>query len=106
MLPATVLREMSVPPKRPSSAAWRPEQLAARFIALIGELYHVEAQARRDGVDIAELGRRRQQQSVPALADIEALLLANVHAVLPKSLLGQCAALPRIAVEQAQALRR
>jgi len=66
-----------------------PDQLAARFVALIGRLYHVEAQAKRDGVDTDELGRRRQQDSVPALADIEVLLLANVHAVLPKSLLGQ-----------------
>jgi len=66
-----------------------PDQLAARFIALIGRLYHVEAQAKREGVDTAELGRRRQQECVPVLADIEALLLANLHAVLPKSLLGQ-----------------
>jgi transposase len=66
-----------------------PDQLAARFIALIGRLYHVEAQARRDEVDAEELGRRRKRDSVPVLADIEALLLANVHAVLPKSLLGQ-----------------
>jgi transposase len=66
-----------------------PNQLAARFIALIGQLYHVEAQARREGVDTAELGRRRQQDSVPVLADIEALLQANLHGVLPKSLLGQ-----------------
>ena len=66
-----------------------PDQLAARFIALIGRLYHVEVQARREGVDTVEVGRRRQQESVAALADIEALLLANVHAVLPKSLLGQ-----------------
>ncbi|MGV1446145.1 IS66 family transposase, partial [Klebsiella pneumoniae] len=66
-----------------------PNQLAARFIALIGKLYHVEAQARRDGVDETELGRRRQQDSVPVLAGIEALLLANLHGVLPKSLLGQ-----------------
>jgi transposase len=65
------------------------DQLAAQFIALIGKLYHVEAQAKRDGVDAAELGRRRQQDSVVVLADIEALLLANLHAVLPKSLLGQ-----------------
>lgn len=65
------------------------EQLAAQFIALIGRLYHVEAQARRDGADATELGRRRQQDSVPVLADIEALLLAHLHAVLPKSLLGQ-----------------
>jgi len=66
-----------------------PDQLAAQFIALIGSLYHVEAQARRDGIDANELGRRRQQESVHVLADIEALLLANLHAVLPKSLLGQ-----------------
>lgn len=66
-----------------------PNQLAARFIALIGKLYHVEAQAQRDGVDATERGRRRQHDSVPVLADIEALLLANLHAVLPKSLLGQ-----------------
>lgn len=66
-----------------------PDQLAARFIALIGKLYQVEAQARRDGVDTTELARRRQRDSVPVLADIEALLLAKLHAVLPKSLLGQ-----------------
>lgn len=66
-----------------------PNQLAARFIALIGQLYHVEAQAKRDGVDTDELKRRRQQDSVPVLADIEALLLAHLHGVLPKSLLGQ-----------------
>lgn len=67
----------------------RPDHLAARFIALIAKLYDVEAQARREGVDASELGRRRQHASVPVLADIEKLLLANVHAVLPKSLLGQ-----------------
>jgi len=66
-----------------------PHQLAARFIAQIGKLYEVEAQARREGVDATELGRRRQRHSVPVLAGIEALLLANVHGVLPKSLLGQ-----------------
>jgi transposase len=66
-----------------------PDQLAARFIALIGKLYQVEAQARRDEVDTTELARRRQRDSVPVLADIEALLLAKLHAVLPKSLLGQ-----------------
>lgn len=66
-----------------------PNLLAARFIALIGQLYHVEAEARRDGVDTDELKRRRQRDSVPVLVDIDALLLANLHGVLPKSLLGQ-----------------
>ena len=66
-----------------------PEQLPTRFIALIGQLYKVEAQARRDEVTVQELGRRRQEHSVPVLNAIEALLLTNLHAVLPKSLLGQ-----------------
>ena len=66
-----------------------PEQLPARFIELIGRLYHVEAQARRDQVDVSELQRRRQEHSAPVLADIEALLLAHLHTVLPKSMLGQ-----------------
>jgi hypothetical protein len=56
---------------------------------LIGKLYHVEATARRDEVDVRELGRRRRELSVPVLGDIEALVLANLHAVLPQSLLGQ-----------------
>lgn len=66
-----------------------PNQLAARFIALIGQLYHVEAEAKREGIDTDELKRRRQRDSVPVLADIEALLPTNLHGVLPKSLLGQ-----------------
>jgi hypothetical protein len=66
-----------------------PDQLPVRFIALIGKLYHVEAQARRDEVDTAELQRRRWRDSVPVLAEIEHLLLANIHAALPKSLLGE-----------------
>ncbi|WP_119153613.1 IS66 family transposase [Caldimonas tepidiphila] len=66
-----------------------PQHLAAQFIALIGQLYQVEAQARREGIDAQELGRRRKRDSAPVLADIEALLLVKLHAVLPKSLLGQ-----------------
>ena len=66
-----------------------PDQLAVRFIELIGKLYQVESQARRDEVGTAELGRRRQLHSAPVLAEIEKVLLANIHAALPKSLLGQ-----------------
>ncbi|WP_141284554.1 IS66 family transposase [Ideonella azotifigens] len=66
-----------------------PDQLAARFIALIGKLYHVEAQAKRDGADPAERTRRRQHDSALVLQDIEQLLLANLHSVLPQSLLGK-----------------
>ena len=61
-----------------------PEQLPARFIGLIGKLYHVEAEATREEVDVVERGRRRRELSAPVLADIEKLLLATVHTVLPK----------------------
>lgn len=66
-----------------------PEQLPARFIALIGQLYHVEAQARRDEADAQELMARRRQHSVPVLEQIKALAAEHLHAVLPKSLLGE-----------------
>jgi hypothetical protein len=65
-----------------------PEQLAARFIALIGKLYRVEALAQEQGLDALALLQSRQAHSVPVLQEIQALLLANVHAVLPGSLLG------------------
>ena len=66
-----------------------PEQLPARFIELIGRMYHVEAQARRAGLGPDELLGRRKERSVPVLDEIEALLTAHLHAVLPSSLLGK-----------------
>ena len=66
-----------------------PEQLAARFIELIGRLYRVEADARDAKLDIHALHRSRQERSVPVLGQIEALLLENLHSVLPGSLLGK-----------------
>lgn len=66
-----------------------PEQLAARFIALIGKLYRVEALAKEQGLDVSALLQSRLANSVPVLQEIQALLLANVHAVLPGSLLGK-----------------
>ena len=66
-----------------------PEQLAARFIELIGKLYRVEALAKEQGLDVNALLQSRQAHSVPVLQEIQALLLANVHVVLPGSLLGK-----------------
>ena len=63
--------------------------MAARFIALIGKLYRVEALAKEQGLDALALLQSRQLHSVPVLQEIQALLLANVHAVLPGSLLGK-----------------
>ncbi|MEO6624531.1 MAG: IS66 family transposase [Burkholderiaceae bacterium] len=66
-----------------------PEQLAARFLALIAQLYAVESRARERLLNSQELLAQRQQHSAPVLSQIEALLLASLHAVLPGSLLGK-----------------
>lgn len=66
-----------------------PEQLPARFIALIGKLYRVEAEAREGRLDAQALHRQRQERSAEVLADIEQLLLKHLHGVLPGSLLGK-----------------
>ena len=66
-----------------------PEQLPARFIELIGRLYKVEADARRDHLDARALQEQRAQHSKPVLEQIEALALQHLHGVLPGSLLGK-----------------
>jgi len=66
-----------------------PQQLPARFIELIGQLYRVEAQARQAGLDAQALHRQRQQRSVEVLGKMQALLLEHLHGVLPGSLLGK-----------------
>jgi transposase len=66
-----------------------PEQLPARFIELIGQLYKVEADARRDKLDAQALQQQRTLHSAPVLQQIEALALQHLHAVLPGSLLGK-----------------
>ena len=66
-----------------------PDSLSARFIDLICQLYRVEALARQRGVGVQELHQLRQRDSVPVLAQIEALLLSHLHGVLPNSLLGK-----------------
>ncbi len=65
------------------------EQVAVKFLDLIAELYRVESLARQEAVDANALTLRRKEQSVPVLKTIEALVLANLHAVAPKTLLGQ-----------------
>jgi hypothetical protein len=66
-----------------------PDQLPARFIELIGKLYHVEAEARRAQLDVQAVHSRRQDESVPLLEKIEELALQHLHSVLPGSLLGK-----------------
>jgi hypothetical protein len=59
------------------------------FIELIGRLYKVEADARRDELDAQALQQRHVQHSKPVLEQIEALALQHLHGVLPGSLLGK-----------------
>jgi transposase len=66
-----------------------PEQLPARFLELIGRLYHVEAEAKREQLDVRTVHRRRQDESAPLLKKIEELALQHLHSVLPGSLLGK-----------------
>lgn len=65
------------------------EELPGHFMELIGQLYKVEADARRDKLDEARRAELRAQRSVPVLEQIKALALQHLHAVLPASLLGK-----------------
>jgi hypothetical protein len=53
------------------------------------QLYAVEARAREKELKPMQLLEQRQLHSVPVLKRIEAMLLANLHTVLPGSLLGK-----------------
>ena len=65
------------------------DQPATQFIAAIGDLYKVEAQAKAKAMSTTERHALREAHSRPAIERIEALLLRHLHAVLPKSLLGE-----------------
>lgn len=64
-----------------------PDQLATRFIALIGKLYRAEERAR--AWSPARRLRLRRRYSTWVIARIERLLLDHLHAVTPTGLLGK-----------------
>jgi transposase len=66
-----------------------PDQLAVQFTALIGKLYAVESRGRDLKLGAEQLLEQRQLHSAPVLKQMEALLLANLHSVLPGSLAGK-----------------
>ena len=68
-------------------AARSPDQLATRFIKLIGKLYRAEARAEKWSPQ--RRARLRRRYSAAVVATIEHLLLTNLHAVAPTSLLGE-----------------
>lgn len=63
------------------------DQLATRFVSLIGKLYKAEALA-KEWPPTRRL-RLRSRYSAAVVRQIEQLLLAHLHAVAPASLLGQ-----------------
>jgi transposase len=67
----------------------RPEHPATALLALIGELYATEAQAREHSLDREAHLALRRQRSAPLIERIAALLTAHLHAVAPQSLLGK-----------------
>jgi transposase len=68
-------------------AARSPDQLATRFVTLIGKLYRAETLAKDWTPQRRQ--RLRARYSAAVVAKIEQLLLANLHAVAPSSLLGE-----------------
>lgn len=56
---------------------------------LVARLYHVESVARQEGLEANTLTVRRHEHSRPVLNTIKALVLANLHAVAPATLLGK-----------------
>jgi transposase len=63
------------------------DQPATQFIAAMGQLYAIEAQAKT--LTPQQRGQLRHEQSRPVLVKIEALLLQHLHGVTPNSLLGK-----------------
>lgn len=61
------------------------EQRAAQMLALIGELYAVEREAKEAGIGEAAVLALRRERSVPALEKIKIWLDAEQQGVLPRS---------------------
>ncbi len=76
-------------------AARPPDHPATQLLALIGELYGVEARWRECAAEVpvaqacALRHRLRQAHSVALIARLQTLLLTHLHDVLPQSLLGK-----------------
>jgi transposase len=67
-----------------------PKELRAReIVSQIGQLYHVEEQARTAGSSAAERLKMRQERSVPLLADLKQKIVVTKERALPKSALGK-----------------
>jgi transposase len=66
-----------------------PQHPATHMLALIGELYAIEAQAQKAKLTAQARGEWRRRQSADIIQRIEQLLLAHLHQTLPQSSLGR-----------------
>ena len=62
---------------------------AAVAVSLIRKLYHIEAEARRDGVSLDELLRRRDELSRPTMDQLGRVIADLHNRVVPKSPIGK-----------------
>jgi len=65
---------------------------AAVVVSILREIYAVEAQARAEGVDFEELGRRRHRDSSPLIERVHRIIGDLAGRATPKSPLGQAVA--------------
>lgn len=70
---------------------------ATEVLELIGQLYKLEQEMREEKITWEQRTEKRQKQAVPVLNQIKTWMNEHIHAVLPKSPLGQAInyALPR-----------
>ena len=62
---------------------------AAVAVSLIGKLYHIEAEARRDGASLDELLRRRNELSRPTMDQLGRVVANLQNSAVPKSPVGR-----------------
>ena len=66
-----------------------PDKPASQLLALIARLYAVESHAQNNHLSACERHHYRQEHSVAVLGQIQALVLAHLHSVMPGSSLGK-----------------
>jgi hypothetical protein len=66
-----------------------PDKPASQLLALIARLYAVESYAQSNNLSTSEHHHYRQEHSVAVLGQIQALVLAHLHSVMPGSSLGK-----------------
>ena len=66
-----------------------PKSIGEQVLMMIGELYKVEENCKKESLQAEEIRKRRKKHSKPILKKIHAWLIKHQPQVLPKSLLGK-----------------